>query len=369
MSHRIRFLILFFSGVLLVGMGIAQEKKLTGKELYLQNCAACHGQNLEGIPPAFPPLKDIGNKLDEKAIREQIINGKNAMPSFKHLSREEIDAIVAYLLGKEAVAVVEPPATPVELGRRLFVSNCASCHQATIYDPIPEGLPQNWPVAVPAPLAGATKRFTKQQFFMILDHGPMYMPSFAHLTAEEKEALWAYAKSLEGKGEPTGTTFMQDRMKQRGGEHPGRMMGRGRGMGRGMGRMGGGMMRGDHPRGRTPVEYAFSDLAQLVQEHIELGTKFNNGYYGVLDQDTNEMLLLKLVTLRDDRWGKLKNGGYFVCARMADKNGVLYDIDFILVPQRDRLVLTRVLVHAVDGKERYRWKKQNGYWERVPVKE
>ena len=352
----------------------SNEKTVSGEQLYLQNCAACHGQNREGVPPAFPSLKDIGSRMDEAAIRQQIKNGKNAMPSFKHLSDAEIDASVAYLLGKKEVTVTEKPLTPVELGRRLFVGNCATCHQATIHDPEPAGLPVEHPMMKPAPLAGATKRFTKEQFFMILDHGPMYMPSFAHLSQEEKEALWAYAKSLEGKGEPSGPTMMQMRMNRGGGmehpmgmgehprgrEHPG-MMGRGKrrgGMGRGMG------MR----RQKTIPRFTIDDVARAIQEHIQFGERLNNGYYVVLDKQTNTPLLLKLEKIHTERLARLANGQFFACVDMKEKGGTLYDIDFFLAPTDGKLAITDVFVHKVNGKPRYRWVEENGVWKRVPVK-
>jgi hypothetical protein len=59
----------------------------------------------------------------------------------------------------------------------------------------------------PAPLAGATKRFTKDEFFRILETGVCYMPSFSHFTLEERESLYSYVKSLEGKGEPSRPTM------------------------------------------------------------------------------------------------------------------------------------------------------------------
>ncbi len=343
---------------------------VTGEQLYLQNCAACHGQNREGVPPAFPSLKDIGSRMDEEAIRQQIINGKNAMPAFKHLSKAEIDAIVAFLLGKKEITVEEKPLTPVELGRRLFVGNCATCHQATIHDPEPAGLPVEHPMMKPAPLAGATKRFTKQQFFMILDHGPMYMPSFAHLSPEEKEALWAFAKSLEGKGEPSGPTMMQMRMSgehpmgmgehPRGREHPGMMR---RGM-RGRGRMG--MGRGMRSQSSSP-RFTINDVAQAIREHVRFGERLNNGYYVVLDKQTNTPLLLKLEKIHTDRLARLENGQFFACVDMKEKSGTMYDIDFFLAPMNGKLAITDVFVHKVNGKPRYRWVEEKGVWKRVEV--
>ncbi|HEU5140987.1 MAG TPA: cytochrome c [Bacillales bacterium] len=49
------------------------------KEIFLSNCASCHGQNLEG---GFgPPLAHIGGKLSKEQILEQIKKGGGKMPA------------------------------------------------------------------------------------------------------------------------------------------------------------------------------------------------------------------------------------------------------------------------------------------------
>jgi len=59
----------------------------------------------------------------------------------------------------------------------------------------------------PAPLAGVTKRFKKDRIFKILENGVCYMPSFNHFALDEKEALYSFLQSLEGKGEPSRPTM------------------------------------------------------------------------------------------------------------------------------------------------------------------
>ncbi|HET7627176.1 MAG TPA: cytochrome c [Bacillales bacterium] len=48
------------------------------REIFQQNCASCHGANLEG--GMGPALKNIGSQLSEKEILAQIKNGGGAMP-------------------------------------------------------------------------------------------------------------------------------------------------------------------------------------------------------------------------------------------------------------------------------------------------
>jgi cytochrome c oxidase subunit II len=68
-----------------------------GKKVYETNCAACHQQNGEGMPPSFPTLK--GSKVANGPAAEQIkqvLNGKGLMAPFKHLSDADLAAVVTY---------------------------------------------------------------------------------------------------------------------------------------------------------------------------------------------------------------------------------------------------------------------------------
>jgi cytochrome c oxidase subunit II len=65
--------------------------------VYETNCAACHQQNGEGMPPSFPTLK--GSKVANGPAAEQIkqvLNGKGLMAPFKHLSDADLAAVVTY---------------------------------------------------------------------------------------------------------------------------------------------------------------------------------------------------------------------------------------------------------------------------------
>ena len=189
---------------------IAQDTIVTGQELFRLNCASCHGVDRKGNPPTFPALVDIKGKLTKVQIKEIVKNGKGLMPPMAHLSEKEIDVITGFLYGEEEQEAMMALLTPVEQGEMLFKSNCAGCHRATTNDPKPQNAnTQMCSMMEPAVLAGATKRFTKDEFLNILETGPCYMPSFSYMKEEEKEALYAYLKTLEGKGEPKGKTMGQ----------------------------------------------------------------------------------------------------------------------------------------------------------------
>lgn len=72
-------------------------KRITGKELYLERCTACHGSDGKlGASGA----KDLSvSKMTESEIREIILEGKNAMPPFKHQieSEETLNEMVEFV--------------------------------------------------------------------------------------------------------------------------------------------------------------------------------------------------------------------------------------------------------------------------------
>ena len=83
---------------------------LSGKELYLMHCAACHQDNAKGVKGVFPPLKDSDYFLEDpkRAIHnilfgqsEQIkVNGvvyQGLMPAVK-MSDSEVVKVVNYLV-------------------------------------------------------------------------------------------------------------------------------------------------------------------------------------------------------------------------------------------------------------------------------
>lgn len=73
------------------------ELNTKGAAVYAANCIACHQETGKGVPGAFPALDGSkvvnGPKADQVAL---LLNGKNAMPSWKTLSDAEIAAVITY---------------------------------------------------------------------------------------------------------------------------------------------------------------------------------------------------------------------------------------------------------------------------------
>ena len=73
------------------------ELNTKGAAVYAANCVACHQDSGKGVPGAFPALD--GSKVVNGPKGDQIamlLNGKNAMPSWKTLSDTEIAAVITY---------------------------------------------------------------------------------------------------------------------------------------------------------------------------------------------------------------------------------------------------------------------------------
>jgi cytochrome c oxidase subunit II len=72
------------------------ELMARGATVYQANCQACHQANGQGVQGAFPALagsKVVSSKADQITM---LLNGKNAMPSWKGLSDIELAAVATY---------------------------------------------------------------------------------------------------------------------------------------------------------------------------------------------------------------------------------------------------------------------------------
>jgi cytochrome c oxidase cbb3-type subunit 3 len=112
----------------------------TGRTLFGDNCAACHGRDAKG-GNGFPNLVS-GSWLwggSPEAIAETIRVGINSahaesrnsqMPAFGRdqvLQRGDIENVVAYVLSL-AEPSVKPTAGNAQAGKAVFEANCAVCH-------------------------------------------------------------------------------------------------------------------------------------------------------------------------------------------------------------------------------------------------
>ena len=111
----------------------------SGADLYLQNCASCHGRGGGGVPPGGehfgPPLLGVGAQAADFYLRTGYMPVQNAdqepVRKSSPFSDEEIRSLVQYIgsFGGPPVPQPQPERGSVSEGMRLFTQNCAGCHQ------------------------------------------------------------------------------------------------------------------------------------------------------------------------------------------------------------------------------------------------
>jgi len=84
------------------------EGPVTGRALYMQNCASCHLENMRGDSSHVPSLVGIGRKLTETEIAKRIKNGGSLMPAFAKLGSPAIQALAMYVASGKSVQVEGP---------------------------------------------------------------------------------------------------------------------------------------------------------------------------------------------------------------------------------------------------------------------
>jgi mono/diheme cytochrome c family protein len=79
---------------------------LSGQKLFDTNCAICHFHDRQdqkvgpGLAGLFKkPKLPSGRPATDEKVQEQIVNGGDKMPPFKHLKDDEVQAIIDYLKG------------------------------------------------------------------------------------------------------------------------------------------------------------------------------------------------------------------------------------------------------------------------------
>ncbi len=168
---------------------------VTGQDLFMTNCAICHKADLSGIPPTFPSLKNISEKMTKEEIATLLKTGQNAMPSFAALTDEERKAITGFLYGEKTLSKITTPPTPEQKGAYLFTANCTACHKAKQDEPEPAGRKKMG--RTPIVLGGINSIHTFSDFEHILNTGPCYMPSFENLQSEDKEAIYLWLSTIK----------------------------------------------------------------------------------------------------------------------------------------------------------------------------
>jgi glucose dehydrogenase len=68
-----------------------------GAGIYRDNCAACHGDRMEGIPPSSPSLAGLGTRMSAAQAADLIHKGKGDMPALPEIEGPKLDSLLRYL--------------------------------------------------------------------------------------------------------------------------------------------------------------------------------------------------------------------------------------------------------------------------------
>ena len=74
----------------------------SGRQIYLTNCANCHGDNMAGAPPSIPALTGLEGKRTSDQIATLVRQGAGRMPSFPNLNADAVSAVSKYVLSGES---------------------------------------------------------------------------------------------------------------------------------------------------------------------------------------------------------------------------------------------------------------------------
>jgi len=92
---------------------------ISAQQLYLSNCAACHGDDLSGQPPQFPSLLDLRGKRTGEQVAATVRQGGGRMPSFPGLSATDTAALADYVLtGDNKELASAGPATDPRINQK-----------------------------------------------------------------------------------------------------------------------------------------------------------------------------------------------------------------------------------------------------------
>ena len=114
----------------------AQGDLQKGRELYVRNCASCHGMNGTGDGPGAASLRPLPANLAEHEytldrVASVLWNGVagSSMPAWRDFPPEDLAAL-ARTVQAFHVAQPEPnlPPNVLELGAKVYAANCKQCH-------------------------------------------------------------------------------------------------------------------------------------------------------------------------------------------------------------------------------------------------
>jgi cytochrome c6 len=101
MKTRLTILSAVLAGLSLANSVLAADAE-AGRKIFLNSCSGCHNNGMNMLAPEKTLKKSALEKngmFSEKAIINQVTNGKSPMPAFgSQLSADDIENVAAYVL-------------------------------------------------------------------------------------------------------------------------------------------------------------------------------------------------------------------------------------------------------------------------------
>lgn len=171
-----------------------------GRQIFLERCAKCHGENGEGVS-AIATIAGPSLKAEHNAgrVMAAVVSGPSHMPRFEYvLSMDQIHAVSDYV----AQNVADIPLAPGDLSRggELFRTNCASCHRTAVRGGALGFVGTNAPA-----LTGKSAELVAGA----IRWGPGAMPAFppAVLSDKDLDAIVTYIQYVQNPVSPGGSTL------------------------------------------------------------------------------------------------------------------------------------------------------------------
>jgi ubiquinol-cytochrome c reductase cytochrome c subunit len=177
-----------------------------GRTIFLQDCATCHGFAAQGNAHVAPSLIGVGSA----AVDFQVSTGRMPLkdneaeaarkpPVLNPAQTHAVAAYIASLGGGPSIptaAEVNPQGANIGLGQKIFVADCAQCHNfvgaggALTYGKYAPPLTQS----------------TATQIFEAMLTGPEAMPVFNNttITPDQKRDVIAYVTTTRSQANPGG---------------------------------------------------------------------------------------------------------------------------------------------------------------------
>lgn len=108
------------------------------------------------------------------------------------------------------------------------------------------------------------------------------------------------------------------------------------------------------------------DIEREIKAHINNQASQNSGFFVVPFE--GKELRLKLVRVHVEYLATLGPTTHFACVDLAGSDGEFYDVDFFLDGDENGMVVTKTMVHKINGQPLYVWEqKPDKSWDTAPV--